>query len=97
MIKEEKAMIDMCNEMGVEWIEGKHKPMLNGKEIDELNLRKLLTEINEQGTYPNTKDQCLELISDIAVDYDGYETVEGLKSIIDELSELAKLARTLKD
>lgn len=35
------------------------------------------------------KDAYLGLIADLGYDYDGYETVEGLKSLIDELVELA--------
>ena len=31
----------------------------------------------------------LELIADIAFDYDGADTVEGLKSLIDEIREIA--------
>jgi hypothetical protein len=35
----------------------------------------------------------LELITGIAVDYDGYRTVEGLKSLIDEMADYASKAR----
>lgn len=31
----------------------------------------------------------LQLIADIAYDYDGYDTIEGLKSLIDEIREMA--------
>lgn len=31
----------------------------------------------------------LQLIADIAYDYDGYDSVEGLKSLIDEIRETA--------
>lgn len=31
----------------------------------------------------------LQLIADIAYDYDGYNSVEGLKSLIDEIKEIA--------
>ena len=31
----------------------------------------------------------LQLIADIAYDYDGYDSVEGLKSLIDEIREIA--------
>lgn len=43
-----------------------------------------------------TKDSVLELIHDISYDYDGYESINGLKDIIDELVELAAYALTLK-
>lgn len=36
------------------------------------------------------KDAYLGLICDLGYDYDGYETVEGLKSLIDELVDLAR-------
>lgn len=38
------------------------------------------------------KDAYLQLIIDIAFDYDGYEKAEDLKYLIDELSYYAKLA-----
>lgn len=53
--------------------------------------------VNQQGqvirAYESdcTKD-FLELICDIAVDYDGYTTVNGLKDLIDEMAEYAKQA-----
>lgn len=38
-------------------------------------------------------DDWLGLILDVANGYDGYETVEGLKSLIDEITEYAHEAR----
>lgn len=38
------------------------------------------------------KDRYLDLIWALGCDYDGYETPEGLKSLIDELVELARKA-----
>lgn len=38
----------------------------------------------------NSVESCLELIRGIAFDYDGETTVEGLKSLIDEMANLAK-------
>lgn len=38
----------------------------------------------------NSVESCLELIRAIAFDYDGETTVTGLKSLIDEMSNLAK-------
>ena len=40
----------------------------------------------------NIKDAYCNLIYMIGVDYDGYETPDGLKSLIDELVALAKRA-----
>lgn len=37
------------------------------------------------------KDAYLELIRDIAIDYDGYESVEDLKELIDELAKYAAM------
>lgn len=34
----------------------------------------------------------LELICDIAIDYDGFNTVESLKELIDEMASYAKKA-----
>lgn len=42
---------------------------------------------------PNCADEWLELIHDIAVDYDGCCTAEGLKSLIDEMADYASKAR----
>lgn len=39
---------------------------------------------------PNSVESCLELIRGIAFGYDGETTVEGLKSLIDEMANLAK-------
>ena len=38
------------------------------------------------------KDKYLELMWFLGVDYDGYDTAEGLKSLIDELMDLCKKA-----
>lgn len=43
------------------------------------------------------KDKYLELMWCLGVDYDGYETPEGLKSLIDELVDLAKKAERNDD
>lgn len=42
---------------------------------------------------PNCADEYLELIHDIAIDYDGRRTVVGLKSLIDEMTDYASKAR----
>lgn len=34
----------------------------------------------------------LELIGDLCIDYDGFETVEGLKSLIDDIHDIQKEA-----
>ena len=63
---------------------------------------KLIT--NEQWEeYQNQKRQIeimekyFELIIDIGCDYDGYNTIEGLKSVIDELCHYASLGRVAND
>lgn len=46
------------------------------------------------GAYmPTTADEWLELICDIAVGYDGCETVESLKELVNEMKEYAVNAR----
>lgn len=46
------------------------------------------------GAYtPKTADEWLELICDIAVGYDGCETVESLKELVNEMREYAVNAR----
>lgn len=42
---------------------------------------------------PDCADEWLELIHDIAIDYDGCCAVEGLKSLIDEMADYANQAR----
>lgn len=44
---------------------------------------------NKWGEYIDGKDTALQMISDLADDCDGIKTVEGLKSLIDELKEIA--------
>lgn len=43
--------------------------------------------------YPDCADEYLELICEIAIDYDGYSTAKNLKSLIDEMAEYAQKAR----
>lgn len=42
-------------------------------------------------------EKYFELICDLGYDYDGCNTVEGLKSLIDELVRLASLGRAAND
>lgn len=42
---------------------------------------------------PNCADEWLHDIWAIGLDYDGYSTVEGLKSLVDELVEMSQKAR----
>ena len=39
--------------------------------------------------------ELLTLISDITVDYDGYNSVDSLKALIDEMADYIRLARKL--
>ena len=42
---------------------------------------------------PNCADEWLELLWDIGLDYDGCNTVESLKGLVDELMEMSTKAR----
>ena len=42
---------------------------------------------------PDNTDEWLELIWDVGYNYDGYTTAEGLKSLVDELLDMAQKAR----
>lgn len=42
--------------------------------------------------YINKLKDALVLIKDVCLDYDGYRTVDGLKSLIDEVSDIAREA-----
>lgn len=44
------------------------------------------------GFEPTTALEYLELIMDISEDYDGYNTVDGLKELIDEITGYANKA-----
>lgn len=41
--------------------------------------------------------ELLTLILDIAVDYDGYNSADSLKELIDEMADYTRLARKLLD
>lgn len=59
--------------------------LMKSLQQSELFIRKLLRE-------NIIKDKYLHLMRMKAIDYDGYNTVKGLKDLIDELSIYAKLA-----
>lgn len=42
---------------------------------------------------PDCADEWMELIGQVGVDYDGYNTVKELRSLIDELVEMSQKAR----
>lgn len=44
-----------------------------------------------------TKNDCFQMIVDIAADYDGYVTLGGLKGLIDEMAAYASYGRKLTD
>ena len=44
---------------------------------------------------PATAEEWLALANDIAIDYDEYETVEGLKDLIDEMREYINNVRRI--
>ena len=48
---------------------------------------------DEHSYVPEITDQWLELINDIAVDYDGCNTIESLKDLIDEMRAYSIFAR----
>lgn len=55
-------------------------------------LCKAIEEIKTLKRQIDIKDRYCDMIWCLGVDYDGYETPEGLKSLIDELVALAKRA-----
>lgn len=50
-------------------------------------------ELNGITAAPNCTEEYLDLIYDISVDYDGCNTVESLKELIDEMVDLTKKAK----
>lgn len=59
---------------------------------DTDNLCSAIERIKELERQIDIKDRYCDMIWCLGVDYDGYETPEGLKSLIDELVALAKRA-----
>ena len=62
------------------------------KEIDRLN-----NTIEELKRFNRIRENYLQLIADIGYDYDGMNTVEGLKGLVDELCKYALWGRDLYD
>ena len=46
---------------------------------------------------PDCVEECLEFIYGISIDYDGYNTAENLKSLIDEIREMTVKAKQFLD
>lgn len=59
-----------------------------------INYKKMIQDLTKEYN-PATVDECLQLIGAIAVDYDGYNTVQSLKELIDEIAHYARCARDL--
>lgn len=55
-------------------------------------IMKALDERDELARKLKIKDAYLQLIIDLAYGYDGFNDVDGLKGLIEELSEYAKMA-----
>lgn len=53
----------------------------------------LFNEVEENQGMIIIMEKYLELIHDLAFDYDGCNTIEGLKKLIDELDRYARLGR----
>lgn len=87
MTEEEKKVIErvkedfMMNGLGCKYYECTGDDM---KVVLEL--------IDKQARQIKIKDSYCELLCDIAVDYDGFYTVSGLKDLVDELVGFAKKA-----
>lgn len=67
----------------------KIKDTLNNQETEYKYINKAMKEC----LY--SKDKCLELIHDIAIDYDGYRDVKNLMELIDEIREIAHYGLSL--
>ncbi len=60
----------------------------------EVDIPDDLLGIKEEKWPIHSKDEALQMIIDLADDYDNANSVEGLKSLIDELVEIAKAGVT---
>lgn len=72
---------------------------MDNRTIDDLlrNEDKLIEEIKELERKIKIKDEWCKMICMIGCDYDGYNDVENLKKIIDELVNYANNARSNDD
>lgn len=68
----------------------KIKEALNDQEPDYKYINEGMKE------YLCSKDACLELIHDVAIDYDGYRDARNLMDLIDEIREIAHYGLTLE-
>ena len=66
------------------------------KEIYKMGIS-AMEEIEKLKRENKIMENYLQLIIDIGYDYDGYNDVEGLKSIIDELVQYASLGKNKND
>ena len=56
------------------------------------DLKKALLELETYKRQNKIKNEYLQLLIDLGIDYDGLNTVESLKGLIDDLIDYAKLA-----
>lgn len=69
----------------------KIKEALNSQEAEYKYINKAMK------AYLYSKDACLELIHDVAIDYDGYRDARNLMDLIDEIREIAHYGLTLEE
>lgn len=67
------------------------KKALNNQETEYKYINKAMK------AYLYSKNACLELIYEIAVDYDGYRDSKNLMELIDEMREIAHYGLSLKE
>lgn len=65
----------------------KRELMLKAADMLKQDISCAFTEINKCESAKDSPIYWLRLANDIAVDYDGYNTVQGLQSVIDEMSD----------
>lgn len=56
-----------------------------------------MREVDEKEYKPESVAECLEMISDVGFGYDGYNDVDGLKSLIDEMRHYAHVGLNIMD
>lgn len=75
-------MMGELNDMQTEKLESQFRAMCD---LSDMQMETL----HEQEQTISELQKTLKLIADIAFDYDGANTVDGLKSLIDEIREIA--------
>ena len=82
--------VDICYFCGINHEEIEHPYRMGGSDECEC-YEKTDPKQEPEFEYPKkeTPEECLRIIADLCIDYDGFNTVDGLKSLIDDIYNMA--------